>query len=165
MTDDFGDTIQVASTANGALLATLQSQHAAELLGFPGAPEIAFSGDGRYLGVWRDDLGLEIFDMRNDSSVALLGDGSRGNDTFNQQLQPRQVVVSWGPHDDSVTVTDARKATGTDAQGSTRVLTQVWSLRPSVLATAACRIVGRDLTRAEWDQYIGSSVPYQRTCK
>jgi len=164
VTDDFGDTIQVASTANGALLATLQSQHPAELLGLPGAPEIAFSADGRYLGVWRDDLGLEIFDMRNGSSVALLEDGSRGGDTFNSQLQPRQVVVSWGAHDDSVTVTDARRATGTDAQGSTRVLTQTWSLRPSVLEGAACRIVGRDLTRAEWDQYIGSSVPYQRTC-
>ena len=78
VTDDFGDTIQVASTANGALLATLQSQHPAALLGFPGAPEIAFSADGRYLGVWRDDLGLEIFDMRDGSSVALLGDKSRG---------------------------------------------------------------------------------------
>jgi hypothetical protein len=164
VTDDWGDTIQVASTANGTLLATLQSTHAAALFGFPGNPELGFSPDGRYLGVWRDDLGLEIFDMRTESSVALLGDGSRGADTANQQIQPRQVVVSWGPHDDSVTVTDARRSTGADGQPSTRVLTQTWSLRPSVLEAAACRIVGRDLTRAEWNHYIGSAVPYQRTC-
>ena len=73
-------------------------------------------------------------------------------------------MVSWGAHDDAVTVTDARKIATTDGRRSTVVLTQTWTLRTSVLVTAACRIVGRDLTRAEWDQYIGSSVPYQRTC-
>ena len=32
------------------------------------------------------------------------------------------------------------------------------------LVRAACGIVGRDLTIAEWQRYVGRSVPYHHTC-
>jgi hypothetical protein len=39
-----------------------------------------------------------------------------------------------------------------------------WWDRPSSDWTeAGCRLVGRDLTQAEWDQFAGG-LPYQRTC-
>jgi WD40 repeat protein len=38
-----------------------------------------------------------------------------------------------------------------------------WSLEPEHLASAACRVAGRNLTSAEWATYMGDS-PYQRTC-
>ena len=38
-----------------------------------------------------------------------------------------------------------------------------WDLRPSSWVRAACDIVGRDLTRAQWRQYVGDS-QYHSTC-
>ncbi len=52
-------------------------------------------------------------------------------------------------------------ATGTVSTG---VRSVTWSLRTDDWITAACTIVGRDLTKKEWNRYIGGSVPYHRTC-
>ncbi|MFC5790420.1 hypothetical protein EDM22_09035 [Agromyces tardus] len=41
---------------------------------------------------------------------------------------------------------------------------QLWDLDPDVQAEAACRIAGRDLTRAEWDTYLGAIASYRSTC-
>ena len=38
-----------------------------------------------------------------------------------------------------------------------------WSLEPAGLARAACRLAGRNLTRAEWATYMGGE-SYRRTC-
>ncbi|HUP85975.1 MAG TPA: protein kinase [Acidimicrobiales bacterium] len=38
-----------------------------------------------------------------------------------------------------------------------------WDLRPSEWVRAACRLAGRDLTRAEWREYLGDA-SYRRTC-
>lgn len=38
-----------------------------------------------------------------------------------------------------------------------------WDLRPVSWVRAACEIVGRDLTRAEWRQYLGDT-KYRKTC-
>ena len=40
----------------------------------------------------------------------------------------------------------------------------VWDLDPAHWVDAACRLAGRNLTHAEWDQYIGDLAPYRRTC-
>jgi DNA-binding SARP family transcriptional activator/WD40 repeat protein len=40
----------------------------------------------------------------------------------------------------------------------------VWNIEPDRLAEAACRIAGRDLTRAEWDAYLGDVGAYRATC-
>ena len=37
----------------------------------------------------------------------------------------------------------------------------VWDLDPAHWVDAACRLAGRNLTHAEWDQYIGDLAPYQ----
>ncbi|MGH2475505.1 MAG: hypothetical protein ACRDIL_09590, partial [Candidatus Limnocylindrales bacterium] len=42
--------------------------------------------------------------------------------------------------------------------------TVVWDLDPDSLADAACRIAGRNLTRAEWDEHIGALAPYRELC-
>ena len=50
--------------------------------------------------------------------------------------------------------------TGTGGEGST---TTVWDLDVHHWEEAACRIAGRNLTKAEWQQYIPDR-PYQSTC-
>jgi WD40 repeat protein len=39
-----------------------------------------------------------------------------------------------------------------------------YDLDPDSWATTACRAAGRNLTREEWDQYVGSLGPYRATC-
>ena len=45
-----------------------------------------------------------------------------------------------------------------------RLSTVQWSMGADGLVRAACGIVGRDLTTAEWQHYVGSGVPYHHTC-
>jgi WD40 repeat protein len=40
----------------------------------------------------------------------------------------------------------------------------VWDIDPAHLARAACRLAGRNLTRAEWDTYLGELGDYHKTC-
>jgi hypothetical protein len=42
--------------------------------------------------------------------------------------------------------------------------TVVWDLAPERLMAAACRIVGRNLTEAEWAEHIGSLASYHELC-
>jgi WD40 repeat protein len=41
---------------------------------------------------------------------------------------------------------------------------QIWDLEPEHWVVAACRLAGRNLTRAEWDTNIGDLAPYRATC-
>jgi WD40 repeat protein len=41
--------------------------------------------------------------------------------------------------------------------------TSVWPMNPTVWMTAACRLVGRNLSHDEWRQYVGG-LPYQPVC-
>ena len=40
----------------------------------------------------------------------------------------------------------------------------VWNVSFESWQSRACRIANRNMTRAEWDQFIGSDVPYQKSC-
>ena len=40
----------------------------------------------------------------------------------------------------------------------------VWDLHPDLLRAAACRVAGRDLTGAEWAQYVGTLSPQFDLC-
>lgn len=40
----------------------------------------------------------------------------------------------------------------------------VWNIEPDRLAEAACRLAGRNLTRSEWEAYLGDLGPHRATC-
>jgi hypothetical protein len=40
----------------------------------------------------------------------------------------------------------------------------LWNVDPSTWPAVACAVAGRNLTRAEWRQYLPSGTPYHRTC-
>lgn len=144
---------------------------------------VAFSPDGRYvvsgserrdrsLRVWEVSTGKEISRMLHDypvTSVAFSPDG--------------KYVIS-GSHDLTARVWDA--ATGQElsrmrhkifvravafSPDSKYVLTgdyyepvYMWKWRPEDLITDACSRVTRNLTRVEWQKYIGSALTYQVIC-
>jgi WD40 repeat protein len=40
----------------------------------------------------------------------------------------------------------------------------LWEMDPDSWADRLCSVANRNLSLAEWQQYIGSNVPYRRTC-
>ena len=40
----------------------------------------------------------------------------------------------------------------------------LWDLSLESWQSRACRVANRDLTQDEWDQFVGSDTPYERTC-
>jgi hypothetical protein len=40
----------------------------------------------------------------------------------------------------------------------------VWSMDPRQVRRKACAVIGRDLTPAEWQRYVGDTVPYHPVC-
>ena len=40
----------------------------------------------------------------------------------------------------------------------------LWDLQPEHWVTAACAIAGRNLTKQEWDTYVGDLGAYEATC-
>jgi WD40 repeat protein len=42
---------------------------------------------------------------------------------------------------------------------------RLWNLDPAYLTPEACRTANRNLTCAEWKQYIGPDIPYRKTCE
>ncbi|HMZ07733.1 MAG TPA: hypothetical protein PK078_08955, partial [Anaerolineales bacterium] len=41
---------------------------------------------------------------------------------------------------------------------------RMWEWQPKDVIANACKSMPRNLTRAEWDQYIGDALPYQAVC-
>jgi WD40 repeat protein len=50
------------------------------------------------------------------------------------------------------------------ASGSNDNTVILWNLDPQIWIDKTCQHVTRNLTRAEWDQYIGDELPYQAVC-
>ena len=72
-------------------------------------------------------------------------------------------------HDNAVNVDDdcagaVLRGDGLQAAADTGQGIVVWDLDPAHWVEAACQLASRNLTRAEWDQYIGDLAPYHRTC-
>jgi WD40 repeat protein len=50
------------------------------------------------------------------------------------------------------------------AAGGEDHTTRLWNTAPGALVAEACRIANRNLSRSEWNRYLGSDTPYERTC-
>jgi WD40 repeat protein len=51
------------------------------------------------------------------------------------------------------------------ATGGQDATARLWRMTPLTDATQiACRIAGRNLSRSEWEDYLGKDTPYRRTC-
>ena len=105
---------------------------------------VAFSPDGKYIiaggtkaaHIWEVATGQEIARMAQDAVLAVA-------------FRPG---TSSGINDNTARV------------GSTDNTVRVWHWRPDNLIADACSRVMRNLTRAEWREYIGNRLPYQAVC-
>jgi WD40 repeat protein len=102
---------------------------------------MAFSPDGRMLASGFRDGTVVVWDARQRRRLEELA-GHTGP----------VYSVAFGP--DGTTL----------ASGGCDGTVVLWDLRPDSWRQRACAIANRNLTQAEWDQFIGSEQPYRRTC-
>jgi WD40 repeat protein len=135
-----GDTL-VAGNIVGDI--TQYDPHTLKPLGtFPGArglvAGLTLSHDGKVLMAESQDRTVSIYDT---ASRTRLGDPipwvSRAS------LRPDGAAVAVGTGDGIA----------------------IWDINPQHLAATACRLAGRNLTRAEWATYLAALGPYRPTCR
>lgn len=109
----------------------------------PGARSYAnvrYDDDGRFLVVAGFDGTMALYDVARRQRM---GDPIEiGNVNVDLRPDGSEIAVTYWDH-----------------QGVT-----LWSLDPTTMTDAACRIAGRNLSHTEWDTYIGDLAPYHATC-
>jgi WD40 repeat protein len=137
-----GGRLASGSSDGTVILWDLERGQAARILEghieFEGVNSVAWSPDGR-LASGSDDGTAIVWDLERSQAVQILESGTESVSS-----------VTWSP--------DGRLAVGS---GDGTV--QVWETNPDAWVEQVCRRAGRDLTRAEWEQYI-TWKPYERTC-
>ena len=170
-------TVVLVDTANGSVLQTLEAQDLPiPDNGWPGTiaePMLAISPNGQFVATWHAVTGVQMWDATTGQSVAVL-DGRQIMETRFEDADAAspgdQVGALTFKHAGNVLELKDLQTYSPPAGGAQTgapygvVRTITWSIGPSDLMQAACAMVRRDLTSAEWDSSVGAGVPYHRTC-
>lgn len=114
---------------------------------------LAFSRDDGRMASGSSDGAILVWDLsRLEDAPAVL----RG---------PEVVPLIWNSTNGEV-VSIAYSPDGTRvASGYVNGVILVWAADPASVADVACQRLRRNLTPAEWRQFIGADVPYEKTCE
>jgi WD40 repeat protein/transcriptional regulator with XRE-family HTH domain len=141
---------------------------------------VAFNPNGKYVGscgdivarVWEAITGKEVARMIHDDEVTSIAFSPDGNHIISgsrdntarvwEAFTGREVVRLI--HDDKV----SRVAFSPDGRyvtsGGEDKIVRIWKWQPNDLISRACNYLPRNLTNAEWKQYIGDALPYEAVC-
>ena len=145
-----GGGIVVASTSDGRIDQLDPTSLEPIGLPFPGingpAQTLALDDAGRRLLVLGTDESLRIFDVATRTQLG---------DAIDLAYVAANNAIAFDTDDDAAVLRgDGMRAAADAGQGIV-----VWDLDPAHWVDAACRLAGRNLTHAEWDQYIGDLAP------
>jgi WD40 repeat protein len=130
--------IRLWDVGTGEEIATLGG-HIAEVL------SVAFSPDGETLASTSPDGSIILWDMPSGQMLGPLL-------TSSPDVGRPVLSAAFSPDGRSL-------ATGND-----RGAVMLWDVGYESWQARACRRANRNMTREEWNQYMGSDVPYQCTC-
>jgi WD40 repeat protein/class 3 adenylate cyclase/energy-coupling factor transporter ATP-binding protein EcfA2 len=168
--------VQFWDPATGKLLAKPQTTHADIVVDF------AFSPDGRLVASASSDGNVLVWDVASRALVGAPFTGG-GGALSRVAFSPDGSMLATTDHNGTLNLWDVasrrqigRPLTGHHADaigvtfldGDTVVTSSVdgslifWDVRPSAWEAKACALAGRNLTRNEWDQFVGGD--YRRTC-
>ena len=105
---------------------------------------VAFSPDGKTLGSGIKDSTIVLWDVSNS--------------------QPRPLGQPLQGHSADVKSVAFSRGGKTLASGSEDTTIILWDVDVQSWLARTCRSVNRNLSKAEWDQYIGAATPYHKTC-
>ncbi len=106
---------------------------------------LAYSPDGRRLASGSSDNTIRLWDVSDPAAPTLLGQPLHGHTGAVRSL-------AFSP--------DGKRL----ASGSDDHTVILWNIDPESWKILACRITGRNLTQAEWRQYLPDD-PYRKTCE
>lgn len=76
----------------------------------------------------------------------------------------RKLPTVLDDHHDWVMTAAFNKSGSKIITGSKDSYIRIWQTDPKNLAARICAMVSRNLTLEEWNEYVGESIPYQKTC-
>jgi len=166
-------TARLWDTATGQQLAVLPHDGNVRTVSFsPDGTLLATASDDKSARVWEAATGRELAVVRHDGWVAAAifsPDGAliaTASDDQSARLWDATTAQELAVlrHDGAVEAVafspDGSQLASASVDGTARL----WAVRIEDLAARACRIVSRNLTRDEWQQYLPGQ-PYRRTCE
>ena len=144
---------------------------------------VAFSPNGKYVVSGSNDGTARVWETTTGKEIARMTHSGSDGHVSSVAFSPDGKYVVSGSYDGTVRVWEA--TTGKEIARMThdsQVLSvafspngkymvsgtynavRVWIYRPEDLIAEACSRVTRNITRAEWKQYIGDALPYQAVC-
>jgi len=111
---------------------------------------LSFSSDSKFVVSGSDDKTARVWDLSTKKEVARVA------------YEAAITSVAFSPDNNLIAVGGCENYERPNCyQGSTVV--SLW--QPEDLVKKACEYATRNLTRTEWDQYIGDALPYQAACE
>ncbi|MBE0669191.1 MAG: hypothetical protein IH588_01265 [Anaerolineales bacterium] len=176
------NTARVWETSTGKEIARMTHENSVTVVAFSPDSKYVVSGGCEQLPqsctqgsarIWEAETGKEIARMTHEgdvSSVAFSLDGKyvvsgSADKTARVWEASTGKEIARMTHDgdvSSVVFSPDGKYVVSGSSGDITI--RVWIYRPEDLIAEACSRVTRNLTRAEWNQYIGDALPYQAVC-
>jgi WD40 repeat protein len=111
---------------------------------------VAFSPNGKYIVSGTSNGTIHVEEIKTGQEIARLVQGNSSILTVAFSLDGKQILSA---NVDNITSDRARS------------IARVWEYLPEDLIANACSRATRNLTRVEWQQYIGDALPYQAVCE